>query len=476
MGLIKITVDRPTPCSAPKAYQFFHKIIQELLAAWYLSQDTQNVPQRQQCQVERPQENGSFQKLQLRKIFNNNEYRMVWIFYAGLTKFEKVSLKELFANTFCPKIRLKFYRLRGHIVWNHFTKTFIRMNDETAKCLSEAGKILTTFYHRKQYSHDISKFISKEFQITLIIAAMEAKNPQLHNELDTYLFYDEFRYFSVPESATTPQILLALSNFIVYCGTEKKWMLQCTNFDSCSAETFVPTETNKIRRFIPSQSNESYTEPKVEEIRSLLEHSIHVYDADCSQNQIRGIFKLIETQKSLKFIILSYCTEVDDVFVEELSAALQENTCVEMLHLNGCNITNRGAAAIANMLRKNKTIKWIGLKDNKQTLGQSGVKLLLEAIKEENDIICMLFLDKNFWKLDVVNNYLKEINKQRQDKNNFENDKKKQFEDLNLSLLKSFNHHTSCKRYISNFGLHVSCNKIMCVCFKCMCFYMHECM
>ena len=77
MGLLQVTNHENLECIS-KTYEFIHRTLQELLAAWYISlQDVQ------------------FQQQQLQKIFNKKEFEMIWIFYSGLTKFSKVAFKDV---------------------------------------------------------------------------------------------------------------------------------------------------------------------------------------------------------------------------------------------------------------------------------------------------------------------------------------------------------------------------------------------
>ena len=68
---------------------------------------------------------------------------------------------------------------------------------------------------------------------------------------------------------------------------------------------------------------------------------------------------------------------VDDNLMIELSEALKQNTSLIFLHLYACNITSVGIRALADMLKENSTIEWIGLRDNENTLNEEDIILLL---------------------------------------------------------------------------------------------------
>ena len=141
-----------------------------------------------------------------------------------------------------------------------------------------------------------------------------------------------------------------------------------------------------------------------------------------------------------QWLILSYSNLVNDEFVAEIATALEDNTCLIMLHLVGCKVTSNGIKAIAQMLRKNTTLEWIGLKDNMTTLKEEDIVLLLQEIYDYNDTVFMIFLDNIFHTSHVVQDHLKVINDQRQ---------LKRQEKLRLSFLGCFKHHEICQRFIS---------------------------
>jgi len=312
MGLLQITNHRHYE-SISKTYQFIHRTLQELLAAWYISQQPK-----------------PFQQEQLQKLFNKKEFEMIWIFYAGLTKFSVVSFREVLPSTLICKVKLLWYKSLGLITWTFLHNRFVT--------LRSANEIFEKFYSSKQYSNSIHNCISREFQTTLIAAVMETQNPQLCKEMcESYLFHTDICWFSVPESAATPQILSALSYCIANSG--KNWMIQCKGLDSYGAE-------NLLKYLTCNDLSNNACDKYGNNDASDNDNRISVIDVICSQNQIDGCLKMIQTQKQLKWLILSYCKQVDDNFVTKLSDVLMDNTCLKMLHLCGCNITGTSIKAI----------------------------------------------------------------------------------------------------------------------------------
>jgi len=406
MGLLHVTNHKNFE-SISKTYEFIHRTLQELLAAWYLSQQSKQ-----------------YQQKQLQMLFDRKEFEMIWIFYAGLTKFSNITFKDVLPSSIKQKIKMFGYNVFNYLLWLLVRNRFIR--------LYGVSKIMDGFFGNKQYSFDLSHCISREFQTTLIAAVMEAQTPRLCKEVcESYLFCKEPCWFYVPESAATPQILSALSYCIAHSG--KKWMLHGNGLDSSGADYLLKYLTcsktpccrcNKCQTF--SAETDSY---------------LSVFDANGSQNKIDGIMKLAQTQKNLQWIVVSYCKFVDDKFVLELAEVLADNTSVKMLHLLGCKLTPTSIRTIADLLTKNKTLEWIGLKNNMENLTEKDIVVLLQKIiHSQNDAVYMMFLDSVFYTSDKVQSELKIINDGRQ---------KRGVDKLCLALLDCFTYNEACQRFIS---------------------------
>ena len=406
MGLLQITNHKNFE-SISKTYEFIHRTLQELLTAWYLSQQDKR-----------------YQQKQLQLLFNKKEFEMIWIFYSGLTKFSNVTFKDILPNNFKQKVKMLGYNLFNYLLWQLVSNRFIRLHG--------VSKIMDGFFANKQYSYDLSHCISREFQTTLIAAVMEAQNPQLCKDVcESYLFYREPCWFYIPESAATPQILSALSYCIAHSG--KKWMIQSNGLDSNGADYLL--------KYLTCSKTSHCKCNKCHGFCCNTDSSLCVFDANGSQNQVDGIVKLAQTQKYLQWIVVSYCKFVDDKFVLELAEVLTHNTCVKMLHLIGCKLTGSSITAIANMLTKNKTLEWIGLNNNMETLTEEDIIVLLQAIiRGRNDTVYMMFIDSVFYTSSKVQHQLKIINDRRQ---------KRGVDKLCLAILDCFKYNEVCQRFIS---------------------------
>ena len=397
MGLLQVSNHRHF-VSVIKTYEFIHRTLQELLAAWYLSQQGE-----------------SAQKKQLQRLFNKNEFEMVLIFYGGLTKFKYVPLKDCLVKTYLLHIKMASNSGFSWFLKNIIQNKFIRFPG--------VGEIIDKYWCGKQYSHDLSCCISTEFQTTLIAAVFETQNPQLCKDMcESYLFNGEVCWFTIPESAATPHFLSALSYCIVHSG--KEWMIQCRSFDENGA--------NNILKYLTCCTGNNC---------SSTDGYICVFDTDCSQSPINGIPKLVHNHHHLQWLILSNSKHADDQFVAEVTEALENNTCLKMLHLVGCSVTSNGLRAIAIMLMKNKTLQWIGLDKNTLTLTEGDIIMLLEIIENYNDTVFMLFIDTPFYTSDKIQEKLQNLNFTRQ---------QRKVQNLNLTLLDCFKFHETCQRIISN--------------------------
>ena len=363
MGLLQVTNHCYYESSA-KTYEFIHKTIQELLASWFLS--------------EQPI---WYQERELRKMFNKSEFEMVWLFYAGLTKFKTVTFAKLLPRSYFHRF---YYHSLSYLILFGLPHMFR---------FAGVKEILSDYFSRKQYSSGISKVITREFQITLVAAVMEAQNPKFCKEMcNSYLFYGNSCWFYILDSDITPQTLLSLSYCIAH--SEKKWMIQCKILDTYGTENLL--------KYLTRSNN--------------AENSIYTFNVTCSQSQIHGIIEVVRTQHCLQWLILSRCEQVDDDFINDLTNALAQNSCVKMLHLLGCKLNHTCVRAIANMLKTNKTLEWIGLKQNLDHMTENDVVIMLLAIRNSpNKTIYMLMLDKVFHESTRVQIELQKINEKRQE-------------------------------------------------------------
>ena len=406
MGLLRV-VNHAHKKLNYKTYHFIHRTIQELLAAWYLSQ--QNV---------------TFQQSTLQKLFNKDESEMIWIFYAGLTQFKPVSFQDTFSSNNHHTVRVMFHTAIRLGMWFIFGKVLLR--------LPGTREIMAKYFSTQQYAGDMSNYISRKFQSTLIESILEVQNPELCNFISSsYIFSGETCWFTIPESSVAPQTLSALSYCIAH--SKKKWMIHCKMLDADGADSLL--------KYLSCSQNSNCDCKKCSSCCGRTDSSIYAIDVSCSQGQITGLTKVLQVQKSLQWLILSRCSTLDDNFLYDLSRALKDNSCLKMLHLLGCKISSGGIKAIARILLVNTTLEWIGLRDNMDTLKEDDIILLLNIIHYNNTLV-MLMLDNVFYTNPNIKARLKVLNAARHDD---------QIEPLCLRFLDCIRLHKLCQSLSSCF-------------------------
>ena len=102
---------------------------------------------------------------------------------------------------------------------------------------------------------------------------------------------------------------------------------------------------------------------------------------------------------------------IDDRGAHLIAFALNKNTSVQHLWLNGNTISSSGAA-IANILCENCTLLTVGLCDN--DIGNSGGREIRSALKE-NQVITDILLDGNRIKERIVNDIARRCDRSEPD-------------------------------------------------------------
>ena len=394
MGLLHVN-NRIYSTHVSKTYQFIHRTIQELLAAWYLSKQSKE-----------------FQHKELLHLFGQKRLEMIWIFYGGLTKFEDIRFDSFFHVGVIKGSKVFKYRTWSKAIYYSFSKRIL---------IFAVKEILATYYSAQQYSVNISKHVSREFQITLMAVAKEVENPSLCKTIcNSYLFNTYVCWFTVPDCAVTPQILSALSYCISH--SEKKWILYCKTLDNEGADILLQH----------LNCNENCDHKKCHHA-----NCIRMLSVFSNPEQIDGLVKIIHHQNSLEYIILSQSISCDDNCIVKLAEALCHNTCVRMLHLLGCNVTAVGIEALANTLKYNSTIEWIGLRDNRETLKVEDIVLLMDSIYRYNNTLYMLVLDSIFHESHAVQSCIQKININRQQDNK---------QELSLTMIDCARFGSICRR------------------------------
>ena len=341
-----------------KDYFFLYKPIQELLAAIYLTTLT-------------PQE----QLRELREIFGNKAYEMVWVFYAGITTMHAISIDEILKE----KLDLPQQHLN---------------TDLPAKSLKH---LIKAWENCHSYFMTMSDKFSVDFLLTLMLCCYEAKNEKACKAIAAHVYPDVVCRIEIPPNRVTPYLLLAVSYFISHSG--KLWSLRC--------EASIQSGVELLFKYITASN---YLD------ESSINGGIWVLCYVVKSSQIDAYCKAIKSQSSLQWIHLLNGSCLGDEGTIELCKHLTFDCPVIKAELEGCRIGGEGLKSIAHMLNINRKILHIDLRKNCFSLND--VQEFLLSIKKQLYLKCLL-LDKDFCENPEIISILKELNSIRK-KNNVE--------------------------------------------------------
>ena len=245
----------------------------------------------------------------------------IWMFYAGLTKINFISFETALQSNYIHQFK---YYISTIIVNAHG----VGRNAVRPISIRSVG---TAFFTTKLYAYTISNSVPNSFQITLIAAAMESQTPQTCKILcNSYIFYRDTCWFTVPANASTPQVLLPLSYCIAHSG--KKWAIHCKKLDNKDVDYLLKYLRCSKSADCPCNDCSSFTDRT--------DNAIYAVDTSSNQHSVDGLVKLVETQRYIQWIILSRSEHIDDNLMIGLCEALKVHISLKFLHLFGCNITS----------------------------------------------------------------------------------------------------------------------------------------
>ena len=341
MGLLQIENDILNK-STYRTYHFLHRTVQEFLAAWYLSQKSQQK-----------------QEEHLMEIFDNNTFEMVWVFYAGITGFKSLEIKSILSDVI-PAVNALEETIKNKYI-NVGSKVLVKSrNGPHIELMS--GKT------RDYYQKVVSKFVSNEFLLVLITCCAEAQNPAACQALSSsQLFYDEACYIKIPESSITPQVLSSLS-YCITCST-KRWVVDCLGY-------LQHEDILNLHKYFDSKSISG-------ELTTLSTYT--------SKYQIEIFMMLVQSHCGLSRLDISFSKSFDDFCTKVLAETLKHNKHLIILGLRGCNISSTGVHTIAEMLLKNNTLEWLELEQNPFTT--TDLMHILVMIKGTNTSLSLMEVD-----------------------------------------------------------------------------------
>ena len=341
-----------------KGYSFLYQPIQELLAALYLT-------------TLQPQE----QLVELKEIFGNKAYEMVWVFYAGITELRYVAIDEILKES-CnlsqkqsqSVIQVPAKNLKDLILtWEHCHSHFMPM---------------TT-----------SDRLSVGFLLTLMLCCYEARNQNACRIIATHVYPDLVCRIEIPPNHVTPYLLLAVSYFISHSG--KMWSLRC--------DASIQSGVELLCKYI----TDSYD-------KSLDNGSLWVWCFVVKSSQIDAYCKAIKSQQSLQWIHLLNGSCLGDEGTIKLCECLTPDCPIIKVELENCKIGSNGLKSIGRMLNINGKILHIDLRKN--CFLPNDVLEFLHNIKNQMNLEYLL-LDKEFIENPKISSILEEIKSIRKTNN-----------------------------------------------------------
>ena len=288
-----------------KTYNFLHKSIQELLAAVYLTH-LENIQQQEQ----------------IRRIFGNMKFEMVWIFCAGLanTEFRKMCMDSVFPSIF----------------------NMTTYSSKSLEIFTSYKSFNSVFFNCGNYFHSLvlKEIISYEFFITLILCCYEAQCPELCDQICSYFFQSNACSIYIPYSANTHHTMIALSYFVAH--SKRNCALECFSA--------IPKGLNLLCTYIQN--------PRAVcgRLWRLGYHFMFTGD-------IESLLALVQSQCYLHSLTLPYSAFSHDDIVK-LCHAIKYHETILKIDLTGCNITKTELDVITELLYANRKIQYLALTDN----------------------------------------------------------------------------------------------------------------
>ena len=331
-----------------RSFNFLHKTVQELLAALYLYQMS-----------------AEKQNHELKRLFGDPRFEMVWLFYAGVTE-----MKLFLPKKVLPSVVIEC--------------TLPELNPGAHRSLTAIWEA-----SHSHYTTLTSKFVSEQFLLTLIICCYESQNPQLCIAICDHFYQLDTCCIDIPTSSAMPHVMLSLSYFMAH--TNKKWSFYCG--------VQITSGIQLLYKYLSKPG-----------VSGQLWRFCYIV----SPSEKDDLCLLVQSQSHLQWLYLSFSASMGDEGAKQLCSNLATNTTIMKLHLNHCKINTEGLAAASQMLKSNKTIQQLDIRDN--LYSAKDLISFLKNIKYYNRSLRDLFLDKKYETHPKITEYRNDINTYR--KNN----------------------------------------------------------
>jgi len=356
MGLFKVK-KCPIITGKSKIYLYRFKVFQEFLAALYLT--------RLQT-VELTEE--------LVEIFGDINYERVWVFFSGMTKLKRVTIKSVLAKLPTPKQMLKKSELP--------ITTHVELIEQWKQCHEHFNRMTK------------SKELSADFLLILMLCCYEAENPEACNIIADYFYPSKFCRIEISHSRATPYLFLAISYFMMHSG--KKWSLRCS--------VAIQSSVQLLSKTIGDYRADKHEIP----------NSLWVLCSVVPLSDITAYCKIIESQPSLQWIHLLCGSYLGDDGTSKLCECLKHNNSVIKVEIDNCEIGSVGLKSIACMLNVNNTISFLNV--NKNNFSLEDIIEFLHCIKNQVHLQYLL-LDEEYTYNHKILSILEKINSFRKSNN-----------------------------------------------------------
>ena len=297
-----------------KTYHFIHKTVQEFLVAIHMTK----VPDQKS----------------LLQCFQNENFEMVFVFYAGLTGLKILNFAKLISYINEQRHRIFNYLLsKGSY---SIIKPFIRNCGPCA-----------VFERKLEESRELTPDCNEHRMSIIIACCAEAKNPAVCRALsNSELFHRDFCYINFSSSTVTSQLLSSLSYCIAYSG--KKWSVVCSSVLS-------EQDVVSLQKYLIDAND--------------ITGKLVAFDSMINSSNVMHLFveRFLQPHSTLGKLDLCY-SKLNDDCITILSEGLRLNGSLITLELDKCSISSKGILIIAKMLCYNNKLQWINLKNNKYAI------------------------------------------------------------------------------------------------------------
>ena len=340
-------------------HYFLHLTFQELLAAYYIAT----------CK------SANDQVIMFRDLFQKPRFRVVFQFYAAISKLEKPGFPEVVSRV----VSNNYYNQRGVLALLHC----IQEVQDPDLCYFIAKKIQgeLEFTYMSLGAADclaIGYFLSNACTTAACTANLSFS--YIGDEGCRFLLRD----LAVPDSTTNAgqlNLCLPVHQF------QEDGLQSLVNFLKSEGSSILHSLTLGYKE--PGHVT-FYTDTKTIDILNPLSTALVVNNSlvelslkKCSirMTDINGsaLIEMLQLNKSLQVLNLKKNPEIGDYGTFYIAEGIKSNTSLKTLNISECGLTSKGANDIARAIIENKALQSLSI--NKNHLSDTGVGFLAKALK-----------------------------------------------------------------------------------------------